>query len=233
MVTGKDQLSYSKETHPCQGRGLGDAWCSVNVALHFSQLHNEISRMCTWYPKGQKIRDIKDKLTEIVPLLDGPGQVELTDDGPPTVWHDKHLPARIAYNKTKVSWRPNDSKTVCYQFDGKAHKTKNFVNAEQENEVLDFLFSRGFELRRLGWGMPLQECVRALSEAHFYIGVCSGMTHIAHSVRTPRFLVCNGYGVDGIILNHGTVKKYGMFLDASDIFQNFDTKYKELLNDHS
>ena len=92
---------------------------------------------------------------------------------------------------TKIKWKPNSNRKVCYQFDGKSKNEKRFPSKEVENEVLDSIKDRGYEIIRLGSGMTLEECVIAASECEIFIGIDSGMCYLAAAVGVPTFFCKN------------------------------------------
>ena len=83
------------------------------------------------------------------------------------------------------------------QLDGRwQSELKNPAPAERERLVRG-LEEAGYTVNAIGQPMTLAECVHALATCHCFIGVDSGMMHVAASVRCPRILIRNRmYDID-------------------------------------
>lgn len=87
-------------------------------------------------------------------------------------------------------WTPNKSKLICYQLDGKwKSEVKNLSDGETK-ALFHFLRKSGYELIDVGNMRPLSESIRLLSKAEAFVGIPSGMSHVANSVGTPSYIIC-------------------------------------------
>jgi hypothetical protein len=164
------------------GSHLGDVWASTSYILkNGGQL-------------VQSRRSITHKMKECADLMEHDRPMIFTKRAPTEqlgswVFKEKYLP-------TKQRWDPTEN-WIAYQFDGRSHHHKN-LSRNQEHEILSAIRRRGFKPVRLGGHISLMECVDILSRSHMFVGVDSGMSHIAHSVRIPMILFANGASLDWI-----------------------------------
>ena len=206
-------MKKSNEVYNCIGTGLGDVLGGLMLYHRWSIEQNVIIRVSTWYPRGAKRKDYAGKAHELLPLIDSPGQVELTDEAPTSC----HPPAEGIANPfypSVVRWCPSDSKTVCYQFDGKSHKEKNFTSFEDWGEIAGFLCGLGYEPVRLGNHLSLQECMDLLAGSAAFVGVPSGMGVLNFAVGAPHFMIRNGLGAEWL-----KTVMYGPFMLMRDKWQ--------------
>lgn len=177
--------SQIEEIHSPHGKALGDCWSVVNYFINLGLEKKEIIKLSLYYIKGESIKR-SDKMSEILPLLEHNDMIEFAEKDPtmPKI----HWTAGYKYSfvSTKITWKPNRSKKVCYQFDGKSRKgEKNFPSEAIEGHILSHAEFLGYEVVQLGSGKSLKQCVIDASECEFFIGIDSGMCHLAASVGIP------------------------------------------------
>ncbi len=151
----------------------------------------------------------------IVSTLDAPIRIDLTDEPGNTsldgydVWATPFFP-------TQRQWLWNRKyKSFTYQFDGISSPQKN-PSDRDTHRILDSLIN-DYRLVAIPVGkhMTVAECVEAMANSAFFIGCDSGMSHLAHSVGLPLFLL--EYGLPVVTCHRG--KSYihcqgaGDFLD--------------------
>jgi len=201
-------MKESETVYISHGTALGDIWGTLNVYLGYAVERNEIIRVSTWYSKGPgKIRYPGERMREIYALLDCPQLLKFVEDEGDTKFHWSEGGASYFYPTFKT-WAPNKSGKVCYQFDGKTHKEKNFPNAEAEEEVLDAIRDQGYTPVKLDKALSLRECVEEAATCEFYVGVCSGMSHLCHAVRTPMILARNKFSIENFRANRSNEHKH-------------------------
>ncbi len=132
---------------------------------------------------------------EIVNALDLPVPLNLTAEpgNTPldgfTVWACDYFPT-----KTRWDWTKRHDYVV-YQFDGLSSPEKNPALSDQRR-ILDVIHDTyHLESHQLGKHLSVQENVNMLAGAAFFVGCDSGMSHLAHSVGTPLFLLEYGLPV--------------------------------------
>lgn len=109
--------------------------------------------------------------------------------------HGERLPSEECFHcdylPTKLKWHGTNHRLICVQLDGrwKSHR-KNPTPSEKARLIASFA-AHGFSVQELGQPMSLSECVAALASCCCFIGVDSGIMHIANSVRCPRILIRN------------------------------------------
>jgi hypothetical protein len=175
------------------GGGLGDSWASVN---YVGKCHGTLSVIT----KDNAVKT--DMLNDIISLLGVQKNVNLSQqrgDHSLTrmVWMSPYLP-------TVRRWKPGPFGRICYQFEGisNAH-LKQPPQADFERLVS---FAPGFQFVRLGKPASLIESVELMYKSDLFLGICSGFSHIAHSMGIPTFLI--QYQMPIAPWHHG--KKYSL-----------------------
>ncbi len=165
--------------------GLGDHWATVSLCRFRGRQSGEPLRLAT----RSHGRDFSQRLHEIDDLLDDSDCGPRFIDAEPTHHFDGYHIWACPVVPTKTRWR-NDprSRAVVYQFDGEsAAESKNPPDTERE-KLLAWLRNVGFETVQLGKHLSLAECVEEAANAALFVGVDSGMSHVAHSVGVPVYL---------------------------------------------
>lgn len=161
---------------------FGDLWASVNLAGRRGEAHKE--RQHLWSNGKASL------LQEMVDVLAMPFPPVITDEAPtlsmtgPYVWNTIYYP-------TKAKWSQIEPhKTVVGQL-GQGVSHAHLKNCPDEDQVLikSYISRLGFTFVELGKHMSVQQCVAEASKAAFFVGICSGMSHLAHSVGLPMFIM--------------------------------------------
>ncbi len=151
--------------------------------------------------------------TEIYNVLDLPRPFKLTYEPGNTpldgydIWATRFFPT-----VTRWDWRAQHSYAV-YQFDGVSSPEKN-PSVQDQELILKALFQK-YNLRSysLGAHKSVAENVRLLADAALFVGCDSGMSHLAHSVGTPLFLL--EYGLPVVTCHRN--KEYILCAGAGDM----------------
>lgn len=190
---------------------------------HFGNLWAFANRICLL---GNKAKDKKIKVSnyihgadiikEIISLLD----VDLSN----IEWVDKNNTEtglrygvkkfKLPYYSTKIKWKQKYYGRIVYQletgsslFDQKKITDVNiFLDKIKDRFNCDFI--------KLGKHFSIQECIENASTSDLFIGICSGMSHLCHSVGVPVFL----YNWDKIKKCHPN-KDYKVFNNADDAIE--------------
>ncbi len=155
---------------------------SVCLMKHMGRARNERLSL--------SVRSHKERLIEIA------GQLEDTqfdpyfiDEEPAIDLKGEDVWASPIY-PTKVKWERNPiTPYVAYQFDG--HSSADLKNPipDEKHIVFHHLRERGYAYKVVGGHMSLYQCVCTLAHAALFVGCDSGMSHVAHSVGVPVYLL--------------------------------------------
>ncbi len=160
--------------------GFGDQWASMNWLLRYVD-----SPMLSTI--GMDGHNYNKTLTEIIDSLDTDKKVIFSSS-------KAHCVIKIKdgfgcnYLNTKTKW-VGDKKLICVQFDGKSQQELKNLDVNEELRLLKFL-SNNYEVIDVGKRMPLMHVIENLSRASAFVGVPSGISHVARSVGLPIVLIC-------------------------------------------
>ena len=169
------------------GPGLGDNWYAINKLLRTEEQSILISRYCR--PEHAYRTDCKDRLLEILPLLDTPtNRIKIVDQIPTNFKTGFYkLPWDAPYYRTHKKWIGGE--IITYQFDGNHFKRVNGLpNFQLLESILDTLETK-YDVIKLGKHLSLKENIELLAKSKCFLGVSSGMMHVAHSVGVPCGLI--------------------------------------------
>ncbi len=148
-------------------------------------------------------------IQELAPAFSSTGSIALSDDEgidvPVPDYFGNPLPPYLTLKDYR--WDGGTSGTVCMQFNGRSnYQIKNPPAADQWR-----MHERWQPTVHIGLPMSWQESARHLASCRFFVGCCSGMSHIAHSVGCPTIVIKYGqpdiicwHPKDGWTLAHGT-----------------------------
>jgi hypothetical protein len=164
---------------------LGDTWAFVSWALQQEDVAvTEDARF------GQRRGVVRPLLMEIAGLLATsaslrfvPGRGGGRPRGQECVEHE--------YLPTRRTWTPNESRTICVQLDGRYMSHRKNPSPSEQASLIEGLKSAGFAIAHVGLPLSLEDSIDALGGCYCFVGVDSGMMHVANSVRCPRILLRN------------------------------------------
>jgi len=120
--------------------------------------------------------------------------------------HDPYVP-------TKVKWARNDSRIISYQIDTSTqHRPDRFCDPWLIEDLSDQLPDYQFIELRKEHQSNMSELIEILSQSELFVGIDSGMSHVAHSVGVPVFL--KYYAELGLCHPN---KEYVAFRDGDDL----------------
>lgn len=100
---------------------------------------------------------------------------------------DEYIPA-------KMIWKPGPYGRMCYQFYGSSDwRHQNFRKAEAAQLYQSF---PTFDRVKVGIPMTLGQIVDVMLHSDFFVGIDSGMTHLARCVGIPTFVNPNRVAMD-------------------------------------
>ena len=168
---------------------LGDQWATINLLLAKTTQQDEPVLLHS-PPKLRAIHQAILRALQIPFPRHAHGGFWFTPDPGTTDLEGYDVWAAPYYPTRNLRWNARQAHTtICYQFDGiSIPELKNPPPGELAL-LLDWIHRSGFEAVRLGLPMTIDEDIQALANAVAFVGVDSGMSHIAHSAGTPCFLL--------------------------------------------
>ena len=183
--------------------GFGDAWGAANYFLRLSE-ENGAPTM---------VFDLDPRIREIIPHLNASGSV-LEVATPADVLIHSHpnpnlllslyrhtVPSTVLswevvfthqYFRTKASiWRPQKNKVVAVQLTPRYPDDKKSCPQENRDSFYEQMRLEGYSVVEMGLPASIGENISIASNVDFFVGVCSGMSHLCHSVGTPVHLIQN------------------------------------------
>lgn len=177
-VPVKDHIIYS-----LWNGGLGDHWASISLLARLS-LHT--GREINFSSQGEH----EKRHQEILRLLDlgdarlirylGPGNTCL--DGF-DVWATDYFPAIHQWSDKRL--RPY----ICFHFEGQSAAADKNPSEEEQRKIREWAAFNKLEVITLSGGLSLELITRLLAGCTLFVGCDSGMSHIAHSVGCPTYLL--------------------------------------------
>ena len=166
----------------CWGSHLGDVWAFVNYCIKHN--HHELSAIALdGKPIDKKIYEIFDNLDTSFKF-----DVCYSDKKFETV--NQFYAWGIEYTPTVVKWYQNNNRIITHQLDGgRLHNDLKCISEDFKSDILQVIHSRGYIEQSVGGQFSLSECIKHMSESEFFIGIDSGMSHVAHSVGVPVILI--------------------------------------------
>ncbi len=93
------------------------------------------------------------------------------------------------YFPTRMRWSHRRSGIVTYQFDGRSSAHIKNPTPQEVKDFFSWTVDRGLQPVAVGSHLSMSECVRLMSISEFFVGVCSGMATLAHSVGVPTYIL--------------------------------------------
>ena len=179
------------------GDAFGDCILTLQHALHAS---DRLGRCVGIYPYSPSGRSKVAAFEELIPFFRTAGRVELIKAKGPV--HDAKsgwgnyatIPminpyleeSAIEYELFEECWKPGPYHRMCYQFYGNSGShLKSFKRPEAIR-----LFESFSAIEKVKVGLPqtVQQTVATMFKSDFFVGIDSGMTHLARCVGIPVFV---------------------------------------------
>jgi hypothetical protein len=164
--------------------GLGDTWATIQL---LAQKQGPDDLLLSTIQHGERLRVMQQEILNVLDQDHFTNEVVLVDEEPNTdldgfaVWAALPLP-------TIERWRPL-GRTIAIQLDG--HSTPELKNPPAADIMKIYAWAdlHNFEMVFVGKSLGLRASVKALARATMFCGVDSGMSHVAHSVGVPTFVL--------------------------------------------
>ena len=193
------------------GASLGDLWATCNWLLRRSEAQQVPIYLSRWQDGAI---DIKPLLDEILSLVESTGYVRVVDEPPTQCIDDRYAVWSLPYCPTRQRWTPGPYGRIAIQLDGRSYaKEKN--PPDDERALLESPWMPGSTITKIGLPLTLEQSVEVLAHSDVFLGVCSGMSHVAHSVGTPCFLL--EYGIE--LINSHRGNRYIKCRSATDAIE--------------
>ena len=235
--------------HP--GAHFGDIWLSISSAILYSKKNKETIYLSRY--ADYKTHDRKNIIIECLNVLDTTGaEIEILDDFQNQYDENTiHFPiSRGAFLnedsivRTKIKHNPKDKNTISLQLASLFfYKEKNFYISrknsaqneyrnipylELEKIFLNFISFPNLKLNSVGEHIGIENSINKIAESNIFIGIDSGMAHVASSVGIPVYLYDFKQSED-IYLDqfhkNKNIKKFKTFEDILNIFNQHNIIY--------
>jgi hypothetical protein len=127
------------------------------------------------------------------------------------------------YHPTVYQWsKPkNQVLKIGYQFEtpSRTYKSKRLSDKEKRNL---FLWMRKHEPVCIGLPQTVVQSAKILSQCDFFLGICGGMTHLAHAVGTPCFIKDFSATSEMSMKHFHPYKTYCPFTDDQDAIRKME-----------
>jgi len=214
-----------------RGKSLGDVLGALNYILNISEAENTIEKIFVGgnSSASYKINSFAGTASDDSPCrLNTKGKIETVteiDDVSEGVKWDRSLDwvTRFTsdYYPTNKVWEPNQNKIISYQLWGKNGGGRCKKVSIKEKAFFEKSFAeKGYELHLLDETKSLEECVEILSKSKFYVGVDTGITHLALCVGTPIHLIRNCRSLINVL------HSYRHKADEMNIYRNMKHFFK-------
>jgi hypothetical protein len=169
--------------------GFGDLWAITSYSCLLSRRAGRPVHLSKWSTKS--MMDREDEITDILANLDDgyTRNVVVTSEHFATSARFSVRDHHDAYVPTKVRWAQHDSGVISYQLEtSTSHRPGRFCDPHLIEDLGDLL--PGYEFIEVGkqHQSSLSEVIQILSRSTLFVGIDSGMSHVAHSVGVPVYL---------------------------------------------
>jgi hypothetical protein len=184
---------------------LGDLWVGLSHLIWLARRTGRRLKFSFDPSLGPELVNGREALaSEILRLFDAQREVQVVREN-----ITRFLPVHPPRNGRIVWITPHcstDSGSVAYQFDGISRPDLN-PSFEEISSFLS-LFNEG-QATRVGLPKTLSESFHMIERARFFIGVSSGMSHIAASLRKPCFIYFKrGRDAKGRVQDYARLKRW-------------------------
>lgn len=190
------------------GGNLGDAIAFVNWCINNTP-KNEPLVVSKWsFRRGHRTMDCRDKLRELFALWGM--EPELVDEDPTTVPTFVHMFDTPFHAPHGYAYKGGEH--ICYQLD--AAKSSRGIPDSEIGPMIQEL-ARIRTTYRLWKERSLESCCQVLSTCKCFVGVNSGMSHLAYCVGTPVIL----FSPSGETTHHQRQRTYQLAKTRNEVCQ--------------
>ncbi len=212
-----DASTYSLNNFGLGALGLGDLWGCINWLVNDGISKGHRIQLSAFHHGN----DIRKRLVEIIAVMDIPDIIEIVNhDG--KLEMDQYNFWTTKYHPTKIRWKNIYTDKFCYQLDGASNYWRKNPPSEDIEKLTSWCPDGTFT--QLGRHLSIEQCVKIASESSMFFGVCSGMSHLAHSVGVPTFILEYGLYIPPFHVN----KKYTRCCGTAKFLKEME-KFKQHL----
>jgi hypothetical protein len=185
-------------THPGQGGAFGDSFGWISFICRLSEASGKRIKVARLHPKaillGKELLNTTGVFEEVKTdnVFRLPGG---TKGGYREVYSTLFLPA-------KTQWTFNQSKVVAVQFGKRGLADRRIQNPKDEERIVKALEDKGYTVKQIGGHLSNIECMELAASCQFFVGTCSGMSHLCHSVGTPVHMLTNNRSLERVSAGH-------------------------------
>jgi len=106
------------------------------------------------------------------------------------------------YLPSKVPWAATKEKIAGYQFGKRGMGDRRVQDPKDEMRMVKALAAKGYQIKEIGGALGDEGCMKAAAECQFFVGTCSGMSHLCHSVGTPVHMITNLRSLERVSAGH-------------------------------
>jgi ADP-heptose:LPS heptosyltransferase len=172
---------------------FGDTIIGIQNAFQYSKENKEkikfsVNKKITNWEYDKK-QFALSTFNECLSIFNYEKYLEITSEANTTSFHK--LPKCDEYSECKYKNVTQD-KCICYHFDARSRKRKKCPSETERKNIIDYLSNfRDYELYNCS-GKTITEVCQKMSTSTLFVGVCSGFSHLAHSVGIETYLLYYG-----------------------------------------
>lgn len=102
----------------------------------------------------------------------------------------------------KTLWTRKQNKIVSVQFGKRGLSDRRLQDPADETKIIKALEAKGYTVKQLGGELGDVGCMNQAAESEFFVGTCSGMSHLCHSVGTPVHMLTNNRSLERVSAGH-------------------------------
>jgi hypothetical protein len=184
--------------NPGKGGAFGDSLGWISFICRLSEASGKTIKLARLATCAENIKKSILDTTGTYEIIGGSATFNLpggTKGGYREVYSRLFLPA-------KKLWVPNNSKVVAVQFGKRGLADRRVQNPEDETRMIKALENKGYIVKQMGGSLGDVGCMELAAECEFFVGTCSGMSHLCHSVGTPVHMLTNNRHIERVSAGH-------------------------------
>jgi hypothetical protein len=177
--------------------GFGDKWAQVSASINYAKENNHSYVLFSEYgEKGEldKIEKLHPYNKEVIEHIFKQFNFEVRFVGSSrTSRRESVMYVKQEYPLVENKHNGKVNNRICYELDVEQiiaphHKAKRFSDEEQEMFFKWSETKSNIDFVEIGRGLTLEEDIDILCSSDVFVGIDSGMSHVAHSIEIPMFL---------------------------------------------
>jgi hypothetical protein len=187
--------------HPGRGGAFGDSLGWASFIYRLSEAHKKPIKVFQFLKKCETIKKEILETSGSIQHINCANNLKInyldggTKGGYREVYSTLFLPS-------KFKWAKNNSRKVAFQFGHRGLRDRQIQDPNDEKLIIDTLRKNNFEPIEVGGFLSNEQCAMLISQAQFFVGTCSGMSHLSHSVGTPVHMLTNNRSLERVSVGH-------------------------------